>query len=242
MRKRFNPPPNWPKPPANWEPPTGWAPDPSWGPVPEGWQLWVDDQPGTGGTTVRPPDAPAYGVIQGAVQPRKRGRARWVVIPLLLVLVLFVGCTIVLSMAGSQSGGSQLSSKNIDPVSQEQVDSAAELTERDLAMIVKSPDDQAGKTVVIYANITQFDAATGDCIFRANVSHQRMENSWEYDENAIFTGEGGRAGCAALKEFDDEDQLRITATSLGSISYDTQIGGNTTVPAFRVEKIEALTP
>jgi hypothetical protein len=164
------------------------------------------------------------------------------VIPLLVVLVLFAGCTIVLSVAGSPSGGGQLSSKNVDPVSQEQVDSAAEITERDLALIVKSPDDQAGKTVVIYANITQFDAATGDCIFRANVAHQKMENSWEYDENAVFTGEEGRVGCAALKEFVKDDRVKITATSLGSISYDTQIGGKTTVPAFRVEKIEAATP
>ena len=43
MTLRFNPPPNWPAPPAGWTPPAGWQPDPSWGPVPEGWKLWVDD-------------------------------------------------------------------------------------------------------------------------------------------------------------------------------------------------------
>lgn len=158
------------------------------------------------------------------------------------MLVLFAGCAIIFSVAGPQSGGSQLSSKNVAPASEEQVNSATELSEHELALIVKSPDDQLGKTSILYANITQFDATTGDCIFRANVSHQRMENSWEYDENAVFTGEKGVAGCAALKEFVDDDQVKITATVLGSISYDTQIGGRTTVPAFRVEKIEALTP
>lgn len=45
MAKRFNPPPNWPAPPAGWQPPADWQPDPAWGPAPQGWQLWVDEPP-----------------------------------------------------------------------------------------------------------------------------------------------------------------------------------------------------
>ncbi|ORV18505.1 hypothetical protein [Mycobacterium celatum] len=40
---RYNPPPNWPKPPEGWVPPPDWSPDPSWPPPPKGWKLWVDD-------------------------------------------------------------------------------------------------------------------------------------------------------------------------------------------------------
>lgn len=40
---RYNPPPNWPKPPAGWSPSAEWSPDPSWPQPPPGWQLWVDD-------------------------------------------------------------------------------------------------------------------------------------------------------------------------------------------------------
>jgi hypothetical protein len=40
---RYNPPPNWPKPPEDWVPQPGWSPDPSWGPPPPGWRLWVDE-------------------------------------------------------------------------------------------------------------------------------------------------------------------------------------------------------
>jgi hypothetical protein len=40
---RFNPPPNWPKPPAGWVPPPGWKPDPSWPLLPDGWCLWLPD-------------------------------------------------------------------------------------------------------------------------------------------------------------------------------------------------------
>src|SRR4051812_3767809 len=43
MRKVFNPPPNWPKPPEGWMPSQGWTPDPSWGPAPDGWDLYVDE-------------------------------------------------------------------------------------------------------------------------------------------------------------------------------------------------------
>ncbi|MHA7173959.1 hypothetical protein [Arthrobacter monumenti] len=43
--------------------------------------------------------------------------------------------------------------------------------------------------------------------------------------------------CPALQGFITDDEVRIMATSLGSLSYDTQIGGSTTVPMFMVEKI-----
>lgn len=39
----FNPPPNWPAPPAGWTPTPTWRPDPAWGPVPDGWRLWVEE-------------------------------------------------------------------------------------------------------------------------------------------------------------------------------------------------------
>lgn len=40
---KFNPPPNWPQPPAGWVPPPAWKPDPSWPPPPVGWVLWLPD-------------------------------------------------------------------------------------------------------------------------------------------------------------------------------------------------------
>ncbi len=40
---RYNPPPNWPKPPEGWAPHADWSPDPSWPPPPPGWRLWVEE-------------------------------------------------------------------------------------------------------------------------------------------------------------------------------------------------------
>ena len=42
-KKIFNPPPDWPKPPAGWSPPLGWEPDPSWPALAEGWELWKEE-------------------------------------------------------------------------------------------------------------------------------------------------------------------------------------------------------
>ncbi len=80
---RFNPPPNWPQPPAGWTPPPGWEPDPAWGPVPPGWQLWVADN--------RPRDAPPYGAPPGKSTGSKTGL---IVGAVSVVLLLLVGAAV----------------------------------------------------------------------------------------------------------------------------------------------------
>ena len=62
MTVRFNPPPNWPKPPEGWVPPPEWNPHPSWPPPPVGWPLWLPDNDANApGTPVRnaPEEPPA---------------------------------------------------------------------------------------------------------------------------------------------------------------------------------------
>jgi hypothetical protein len=46
-KHRFNPPPDWPNPPASWVVPnkSDFRPDPSWGPLPSGWDLWQPTVP-----------------------------------------------------------------------------------------------------------------------------------------------------------------------------------------------------
>ncbi len=51
---RYNPPPNWPKPPKGWAPHADWSPDPAWPPPPPGWRLWVEEEaPGAQPTSRR---------------------------------------------------------------------------------------------------------------------------------------------------------------------------------------------
>lgn len=110
---------------------------------------------------------------------------------------------------------------------------------RDLAQITKNPDSHLGRQVQIYANITQFDAATGDCIFRGNTAYTNMADSWDYEHNSLFMGEGG-AGCEVLSDFVADDEVFVLATVGPSFSYDTQIGGSTTVPTYFVDDIELV--
>lgn len=72
MTMRFNPPPNWPKPPPGWVPPPGWKPDPVWPPPPDGWHLWLaaDDAHAQVIPARHPPEEASTGVpAMGAATP-----------------------------------------------------------------------------------------------------------------------------------------------------------------------------
>src|SRR5689334_6055244 len=66
---RFNPPPGWPQPPAGWVPPPGWNPDPAWPPLPEGWNLWVDDNAAEHDQRVPAPATPEREISAPASPP-----------------------------------------------------------------------------------------------------------------------------------------------------------------------------
>jgi uncharacterized protein DUF1524 len=55
MSARFNKPPGWPQPPADWKPTPGWAPGQDWPTAPMDWKLWLSD---TGSHQPAPPSAP----------------------------------------------------------------------------------------------------------------------------------------------------------------------------------------
>jgi hypothetical protein len=107
------------------------------------------------------------------------------------------------------------------------------LGKRGWAKVVKSPDTYAGRGYKLVACIYQFDGATGDDGFLAQASWHK-EPYWYTDgQNAAFTGTA-----AKLAPFVEGDIVSMSVTTLGSYSYDTQAGGNTTVPSFRVDKIK----
>ncbi|MEV4344997.1 hypothetical protein AB0J83_11020 [Actinoplanes sp. NPDC049596] len=109
------------------------------------------------------------------------------------------------------------------------------LTARQWKTVAKSPDDHIGERYVVYGVVTQFDAATGEDAFRANADGVRHAESYDYDTNTLFSGDA-----TTLKSLVEDDQFRAKVTVLGSYSYDTQMGGNTTAPQLIVESIEIL--
>ena len=116
---------------------------------------------------------------------------------------------------------------------------AKKITSRELAQIVKKPSSHLDKNVILYARVTQFDSATGPCTFRANVSHAHV-GKYDYEHNTIFNAGDGLANCDILDDVVAEDIVKVTATVSGSLTYDTQVGGSTTVPEMQVVKITRL--
>lgn len=158
--------------------------------------------------------------------------------PVAFLIAVIVSITTISSFGGTSNPGAQES----DVVSPEEVDPAAyaSLAERDLALLVKDPESGAGDKVLIFARVTQFDAATGQCSFRANIAHEQMDNDFEYSDNALFQAGDGRSDCKQVDEIVNGDILKVWASGLGSESYDTQIGGSTTVPMFQVDLVELV--
>ncbi len=108
------------------------------------------------------------------------------------------------------------------------------LSKRNWQKLVKAPDNYMGGGYKVWACITQFDAATGADTFRGDASYHKLSD-WYLGDNALFTGYE-----EDLADFVQGDIVSMNVASLGSFSYDTQIGGNTTVPLFFVYKIKRL--
>jgi hypothetical protein len=113
--------------------------------------------------------------------------------------------------------------------------SYATLTSRTWALLVKAPDNYLANTYKIWACITQFDAATGPDTFRGQASYQKLTYWYTDGANAVFTGDA-----TELADFVTDDIVQMNVVSLGSLSYDTQLGGSTTVPAFDVISITRM--
>jgi hypothetical protein len=109
--------------------------------------------------------------------------------------------------------------------------SYAKLSKRNWAKLVKSPDKYIGKGYQVWGCITQFDAATGPDSFRADASYHK-EPYWYVGENSYFNGSE-----KLLSDFVADDVVVMNVVGVGSYSYDTQAGGNTTAPLFLVVKI-----
>lgn len=115
-----------------------------------------------------------------------------------------------------------------------------ELDERNLAQIVKAPDDHIGRQVVVYGAITQLDAATGKCFVRLSIAHAPQEAWYDYEHNPVDFAGDGESVCPVLDPLVADGEVKLWITIGGSISYDTQIGDSTTVPAYLIDDAELL--
>lgn len=109
------------------------------------------------------------------------------------------------------------------------------LDSRGWDLLVKDPDAHAFETYHVYGYVTQFDAATGDSQFRADADYRAHTDWYDYEDNVLFGVADEDA--ARLADVVQGDIFEANITVVGSFSYDTQIGGSTTVPLFLVDAI-----
>jgi hypothetical protein len=89
---------------------------------------------------------------------------------------------------------------------------------------------------VVYGQVTQFDSATRTSTFRANVdgaAHKVSYGYADYKTNTMLTGPDDQ-----LKDIVDGDLFRAEVTVAGALSYDTTMGGSTTVPKLEITAIK----
>jgi hypothetical protein len=100
------------------------------------------------------------------------------------------------------------------------------ITQRDWLLIAKNPDAHVGRKIVLYGAVSQFDSATGTDAFRAETAGEQMSASYEYDTNTVI--QEGTPGLFA--NVVEDDLVTMYVEVAGSMSYDTTMGGSTTVP------------
>jgi hypothetical protein len=111
----------------------------------------------------------------------------------------------------------------------------SKISERQWKRIAKNPDAYAGKSYTVYGVVTQFDSATGDSAMRADVAASNKAETYDYDSNTILS-----SSLLASADIVQDDEFKAKVTVVGSYSYDTQIGGNTTVPMLQVDSITRI--
>ncbi|HET9138760.1 hypothetical protein [Actinophytocola sp.] len=215
-----------------------------------------------------PGQPPAASPFAGSERPRKNRRWTFVLAGLGVLLLLCCGGTIVLGLvaedgtkvAAPSSAPTSSSGKvaappttaaapnRTDPVAKPRTQAPQpppapkpakityrSLTDREWKKIAKNPDSYSDKGYVVYGIVTQFDAATGPDMFLANVGARNMTEAYEYDTNTVLTGSG-----QMFDNLVEDDEFRAKVIVIGSYSYDTQIGGSTTVPQLEVRSVTVL--
>jgi hypothetical protein len=95
------------------------------------------------------------------------------------------------------------------------------------------------KRLAIFGVVTQFDVATGAKMFLADTgAHQKYPSYGfvDFPQNTLILGNATR-----FRNVGEGDVFVGKVEVAGSESYDTQIGGNTTVPMLKVDSISVYT-
>lgn len=109
------------------------------------------------------------------------------------------------------------------------------ITDRQWLLIAKDPDAHVGERIIVHGLVTQFDAATGTDMFRADVGGKKRKPSYgyvDYETNTVLT-----ADTSKVAKIVEDDLFTAKVTVIGSLDYETQLGGGTTAPLLQIDSI-----
>ena len=124
------------------------------------------------------------------------------------------------------------------PVAEAPPQPARKISEREWQLIAKDPGSHTGERVIVYGQVTQFDASTGTEGFRANVDgveHKPKYGLADYDTNTILGGDE-----ELLRQVVQDDLFKADVTILGAYTYETKLGGQLTVPRLQITKVDVI--
>lgn len=208
--------------------PAGWYPDPS----NQTQQRYWDGQSWSEHTR---PAAP----MPLPVVPAKKQTSAFRTILTILGVILVVGVGISFFTPGTDSArdrtATSATSDRTDPDWNNRA-TYTELSERDFQLLIKDPDAAAGKKHLIYGEVTQLDAATGNRGMRIDAMATPPTETYVIGDNAVVSVDDP----TILQPIVSGDRVKLFVTVKGALSYDTQIGGSTTVPEFSAAMIDRL--
>jgi hypothetical protein len=108
------------------------------------------------------------------------------------------------------------------------------LSPRDYARLVKDPDSNKGRKIIVYGEVKQFDTSTGKSQFRAHTGAQ----TGDYPQNTIIDA----VDPSILTNVVKNDIVTMWCQVKGSTTYDTTMNGHLTVSQFSVYIIEDVGP
>ncbi|KOS56421.1 hypothetical protein Z051_09400 [Rhodococcus rhodochrous KG-21] len=109
-----------------------------------------------------------------------------------------------------------------------------QLSPRDFALIAKDSAAAKNRKIVLYGYVAQFDSVTGANQFRASVDSQQFGSWYDYDHNVIIKASDRNL----IANVVEDDLVTMWVEVDEPITYDTTLGGSTTVPSFKVNMIE----
>lgn len=201
----------------------GWYPDPS---NPQIQRYW-DGQQWTQHTQQVPPMVPAK---------KRRDPIRTILTIAGVILVIVVTVSFFTPSSSDDRPAVAVEVQDDAPSDPDWFNPASygELSGRDFQLLIKDPEAAAGDKHVIYGEVYQLDAATGD---RSMMVYASAE------PDALGLGDNVMVNvrdAGLLKPVVSGDAVKLFVTVDGAISYDTQIGGRTTVPEFTAAIVEVL--